>query len=151
MASVEEEVPTHVDPLANAKRTADWITAMAKHQKERLEEERPASAHTFKQLVVLQVAISKFAAANACALASCAEAVEAAEKPSLQVKRSEGMNRANATAVLIASLDLRNALVACDAAASTVLNMVLPTNNTHAAHFHSDAWVLVLLCIAHTN
>jgi len=29
--------------------------------------------------------------------------------------------------------------------------MVLPTNNTHAAHFHSDAWVLVLLCIANTN
>ena len=112
---------------------------MTKHQEERLEEECPASAHIFKQLVVVQVAISKFAAVNTRALASCAEAVEAAEKPSAQVKRSEGMNRANATAVLVASLDLRNALVACDATATTVLNMVLPTNNTHAAYFHSDA------------
>ena len=75
-----------VDSLANAKRTADWLTAMTKHQEERLEEDCPASAHIFKQFVVLQVAISKFAAVNARALASCAEAVEAAEKPSAQVK-----------------------------------------------------------------
>ena len=118
---------------------------MTKHQEERLEEECPASAHIFKQLVVVQVAISKFAAVNTRALASCAEAVEAAEKPSAQVKRAEGMNRANAMSVLVASLDLRNALVACDATATTVLNMVLPTNNTHAAYFHSDAWVLFFL------
>jgi len=50
MASVEEEVPTHVDSLANAKRTADWLTAMTKHQEERLEEDCPASAHIFEQL-----------------------------------------------------------------------------------------------------
>jgi hypothetical protein len=79
MASVKEEVPTHVDSLANAKRTADWLTAMTKHQEERLEEDCPASTHIFKQFVVLQVAISKFAAANARALASCAEAVDVIE------------------------------------------------------------------------
>jgi hypothetical protein len=39
-----------VDSLANAKRTADWLTAMTKHQEERLEEDCPASAHIFEQL-----------------------------------------------------------------------------------------------------